>query len=232
MMLRRLGLLCLATASGLSVRAPPTASSRVVRMTAESVAPSPPIEPIEVVPPHQTVRVGDEYLAGDMGFDPLLLADTPKKLLWFREAEIKHARLAMLAAVGWPLSELFDGPLAATFGLPSKLLADGRVPAQLNGGLDQINSAYWIAIVAAAVFVESKSLDAMFGKKASDYSPGMLGYDIFGYDSPSMRKAEITNGRVAMVAITVFAFEEAFFQAPVVRETSIFFQPIWTTLGF
>jgi len=178
------------------------------------------------------VRVGDEYLAGDKGFDPLLLADTPKKLLWFREAEMKHARLAMLAAVGWPLSELFDGPLAATFGLPSKLLSDGRVPAQLNGGLDQINGAYWIAIVAAGVLVESKSLDAMFGKKPFNYSPGMLGYDLFGYDSPKLREAEITNGRVAMIAITVFAFEEAIFQAPVVRETSIFFQPIWATLGF
>ena len=121
---------------------------------------------------------------------------------------------------------------AATFGLPSKLLADGRVPAQLNGGLDQINSAYWIVIVAAGIFVESKSLDSMFGKKTLDYSPGMLGYDLFGYDSPSMRKAEIVNGRVAMVAITVFALEEAIFQAPVVRETSIFFQPLWTTLGF
>merc|ERR1719203_942917 len=112
-------------------------------MTAESVAPSPPIEPIEVVPPHQTVRVGDEYLAGDMGFDPLLLADTPKKLLWFREAEIRHARLAMLAAVGWPLSELFDGPLAQTLGVQSALLADGRAPSLLNGGLGAINGAYW-----------------------------------------------------------------------------------------
>ena len=85
---------------------------------------------VEAEPPrrpgYQTVRVGDQYLAGDMGFDPLYLADTPKKLLWFREAEIKHARLAMLAAVGWPLSELFDGPLASVFGLPSALLADGR----------------------------------------------------------------------------------------------------------
>jgi hypothetical protein len=111
---------------------------------------------------YKTVRVGDLYLAGDKGFDPLLLADTPKKLLWFREAEIKHARLAMLAAVGWPLSELFDGPLASTFGLPSKLLADGRVPAQLNGGLDQINGAYWVAVVAAAIFIESRSLDSMY----------------------------------------------------------------------
>ena len=107
-------------------------------------------------PAHMTVRVGDGYLAGDSGFDPLLLADTPKKLMWYREAEVKHARLAMLAAVGWPLSELFDGPLASAFGLPSALLPDGRVPSQLNGGLDQVNSCYWYAVVAAAIFIEHR----------------------------------------------------------------------------
>merc|ERR1712194_859466 len=54
---------------------------------------------------------------------------------------------------------------------------------------------------------ESKSLDMIFGKKPDDFSPGML-----GHDSPGLRKAEITNGRVAMVAIVVFAFEEAIFK--------------------
>ena len=202
------------------------------RMTVEPPPPPADSGGQKPKPPHVTVRVGDGYLAGDSGFDPLLLADTPKKLMWYREAEVKHARLAMLAAVGWPLSELFDGPLAATFGLPSKLLADGRVPSTFNGGLDSINSVYWYAVVAAAIFVESKSLDMMFGKKPDDFSPGMLGYDVLGQDSPGLRRAEITNGRVAMVAIVVFALEEAVFKAPVVEKTSVFFQPIWATLGF
>merc|ERR1740127_300849 len=109
-------------------------------------------------PPYTTMCVGDQTLAGDFGFDPLLLADTPKKLAWFREAEIRHARLAMLAAVGWPLSELFDGPLAKTLGVQSALLPDGRAPSILNGGLDAINGGYWLLVVAAAIFVEAKSL--------------------------------------------------------------------------
>merc|ERR1719502_2266909 len=41
----------------------------------------------------------DGSLPGDVGFDK-----NKNSLLWMREAEIKHARLAMLAAVGWPLS--------------------------------------------------------------------------------------------------------------------------------
>ena len=94
-----------------------------------------------------------------------------------------------------------------------------------------MNGVYWAAVVALAVYWESQGLDKAYGKK-DDYLPGMLGFDPLGADSPSMRNAEITNGRVAMVAIVVFAFEEAIFKAPVVEKTSIFFQPIWSTLGF
>ena len=38
--------------------------------------------------------------------------------MFMREAEVKHARLAMLAAAGWPLSELLDGPLSTRYPSP------------------------------------------------------------------------------------------------------------------
>ena len=38
--------------------------------------------------------------------------------MFMREAEVKHARLAMLAAAGWPLSELLDGPLSTRYLYP------------------------------------------------------------------------------------------------------------------
>jgi Chlorophyll A-B binding protein len=44
---------------------------------------------------------------GDYGFDPLGIANTKPKLKRMREIELKHARIAMLATVGWPISELF-----------------------------------------------------------------------------------------------------------------------------
>ena len=154
----------------------------------------------------QTIQVGGKQLAGDMGFDPLELADTPESLAWYREAEVKHARLAMLAAFGWPVSEVTN------FG---KLLTnDGRAPSLLNGGLGEINGIYWGAVIALAVYWESKGLDKQYGKK-DNYLPGMLGFDPLGKDSPAMREAEITNGRVAMIAITVFALEEALTKAPI-----------------
>ena len=43
-------------------------------------------------------------MAGNKGFDPVGLASSPDLLLQYREAELKHSRLAMLAAVGWLLS--------------------------------------------------------------------------------------------------------------------------------
>merc|ERR1719460_1710158 len=169
-----------------------------VRMDAMSMPEEPPAPP--ALPKIKTMRVGDGTLAGDMNFDPLQISDSPSALAWYREAEIKHARLAMLAAFGWPVSELTN------FG---NLLTDGgRAPSLLNGGLGNINTAYWAFVVALGIFAESKGLDKQYGKQ-NDYLPGMLGFDPLGADSPSMRNAEITNGRVAMVAITVFALEEA-----------------------
>ena len=67
-------------------------------------------------------------LAGDVGFDPLGFAKTETDLMNYREAEVKHARLAMLAAAGWPLSEVFDRKIAATLGMESPLDGFDRVP--------------------------------------------------------------------------------------------------------
>ena len=69
--------------------------------------------------------------AGDYGFDPAGFCTTNAELYNQMEAEVRHCRLAMLCAAGWPMAELwgqdwFDG----------YFLADGgRAPSILNGGL-------------------------------------------------------------------------------------------------
>lgn len=79
----------------------------------------------------------DGSLAGDAGFDPLGIAKSKEILFSLREGEIKHARIAMLAAVGWPVSELFHYTLASYFDTDLLSLgSDGRAPSVLNGGLD------------------------------------------------------------------------------------------------
>merc|ERR1719199_305643 len=130
----------------------------------EVAAEAPAVEAPPPLPAIKTMMVGDKTLAGDMNFDPLMVADSPDKLAWYREAEVKHARLAMLAAFGWPVSEI------ANFG--NLLTQDGRAPSLLNGGLGNINGAYWAAVVGLAIFAESKGLDKQYGKQV-DYLSGM-----------------------------------------------------------
>jgi len=194
----------------------------LMQEAASTEAPVPPPPP----PLISVMRVGDKTLAGDFGFDPMGLADSSEKLAWYREAEVKHARLAMLAAAGWPLAEKLNGPLSSALGTKS-MLVDGKAPSILNGGLGGVNIVYWVAVLGLAVFAESKYLDAQLntGKRSNDYLPGMLEFDPLGQDSEFFRLAEIMNGRVAMLAITGFALEEAITKTSVVANTPFLFQP-------
>jgi len=175
----------------------------------------------------------DGSLAGDVGFDPLGLAKSEKTLYWMREAEIKHGRLAMLAAAGWPLSELWHKNIAGVFGLDS-ILADGdRAPSLLNGGLSSVYaSGMLIMSIIIAGYLEGKAMNSgevFWGsEKPEGYVPGNYGFDPLNLynvkgNKRVMETAEIKNGRLAMIAITAFAFQEAVTGLPVVQETPYLF---------
>lgn len=176
----------------------------------------------------------DGSMAGDVGFDPLGFAKNSEDLMKFREAEIKHARLAMLAAAGWPISELLDTKLANTFGLSPLVDNADRVPSLLNGGLGKVSPIYWLACIAGAAAIDLYGIKG--ASKSADYTPGNLGFDPLGVfpKDPEGRKwmetAEIKNGRLAMIAITAFAFQELVTQTGVVNETPLFFRPLSETL--
>ena len=153
-------------------------------------------------------------------------------LLYMREAEIKHCRLAMLAVVGWPLAELFDKPIADAVGLPTLLTKVGASPSVLNGGLDRVDAAYWIAVVALAGIVELESAKVQ-EEKGKAYVPGDCNFDPLGLYPKSaekqkeMQTKEIKNGRLAMMALMGFVAQEALFRIPVVAETPAFFKPLF-----
>merc|ERR1712228_573992 len=109
-------------------------------------------------------------LAGDAGFDPSGFAKTEDDLMNYREAEVKHARLAMLAAAGWPLSELFDKKIAAALGMHPLLDGGDRVPSLLHGGLGKVSPAYWVACIGLAASVDA--LGTLKRKNKEDYLPG------------------------------------------------------------
>jgi len=167
-------------------------------------------------------------LAGDAGFDPFGLATDKAILLSYRGAELRHARLAMLATIGWPISEIVQPKLAESLGLPAAVSTGGTAPSILNGGLGSISPGFWLLAVGAAAAIELKSLDM----EKSGAMPGDVGFDPLGMDSPQMADAELLNGRLAMLAITGFAVQEAASRVtgvpvPVILETPQFFKPMF-----
>jgi hypothetical protein len=120
----------------------------------------------------------DGSYAGDVGFDPLGFSSDKPTFLRMREAELKHCRLAMLAAAGWPLSELWHKEIAELLGLDSILADADRAPSVLNGGL---TNAWVIGTGVAALAVGALLEFRTFSQaEKADYRAGDLGFDPLG----------------------------------------------------
>jgi hypothetical protein len=139
-------------------------------------------------------------------FDPLGFSTTVDagKLLFYREVELKHGRVAMLAALGILVGEQFH-PL---FG------GDIDVPAAFAFQQTPLES-FWPAVVAAIAIPEIYSVFSF--KEPSlrgadqwtireDHEPGNLGFDPLGLkptdpkELKEMQTKELNNGRLAMIA--------------------------------
>jgi hypothetical protein len=163
----------------------------------------------------------DGTLPGDRGFDPFNFAADANSLYWQRRAEIKHARLAMLASAGWLSAELLHGPIARALDLPAMLASGDRVPSILNDGLSHAAfPAFWIATIALAAVVEigeSVEEKSLVGRWDAGFDPLRLG----GKTKKQqffMQEAELFYGRLGMLAITGFAFQEFFLHSAVVDQ--------------
>lgn len=171
--------------------------------------------------------------AGDYGFDPLGLSEK-MDFYAMQESELRHARLAMLAVVGWPMSELLA---------PSWMLQDGCAPSVLNG-VNPLSGLAIAAFLGAAGWFEMKT-----SLRASQATPmgriherdmsGVWKYGVAGdynwdplnlYSScgddfkgrKGLRDVEISHGRMAMLGITYFAFWEALTGHPIVENNMLF----------
>mmetsp|Transcript_19293 Transcript_19293/g.41873 ORF Transcript_19293/g.41873 Transcript_19293/m.41873 type:complete len:209 (+) Transcript_19293:83-709(+) len=132
-------------------------------------------------------------------FDPVGFSErAPEWLNWFREAELKHGRQAMLATVGLVVPEFvrIPGEQFSFEAVPSVLQAHD---ALLDTSMKQI--LLWISLA------EVMTLGALSNMNEFDRSPGDFSFDPMGLypTDPEKQKEfkmkELKNGRLAMIAI-------------------------------
>ena len=125
-------------------------------------------------------------------FDPLQLSTISKRrLVFFREAELKHGRLAMVSALTIPFMEMLTNkPGVFEF---------QHLPADVQVG---IISCMFIAEFSSMFYGWKNPLDAPFTLK-EDYQPGDLGFNIYSDlsddSSLDLLNKELNNGRLAMI---------------------------------
>lgn len=157
-------------------------------------------------------------------FDPLHLATdiSEGKYRFFREVELKHGRVAMLAAVGFPLAEHFHPFFGGNIDVPS-YIAFQQTPLQTSWELVLLAFAIPEAFSVAhfnSPFWKSDYLPGYAWPNVEPWSirsnhyPGDFGFDPLGLkptnaeDLKIMRTKELNNGRLAMIAMLGMVAQE------------------------
>lgn len=149
---------------------------------------------------------------------------------FLKESEVKHGRLAMLAAVGWPAAEALHPFLSEATGLPNLLNDAGEAPSVLTGGLDDIINSpgglfFVLFAIGRAFAIETSALrprSNFISADAASQFPYDLGFDPLGFyakATPQQRKVmaekELNNGRLAMIAVALYPFIELVIKKPI-----------------
>ena len=163
-----------------------------------------------------------DTLIGDLPpvgfFDPLGFADKAdaNTLKRYREAELTHGRVAMLATVGFLVGEKVEG---------SSFLFDAQITGPAITHLSQVPPLFWILLTMSIGAAEQFRAETGWvdpadvpvdqpGLLKEDYSPGDIGFDPLGLKptDPSeydiMATKELQNGRLAMLAAAGFMAQE------------------------
>ena len=200
--------------------------------SATFVPTTPPARP----PMRTTVTMADSFLPSEFAkslpgataplgyFDPFGFCTggaSEGRVRFLREAEVKHGRVAMLAAFGFVVAEgfhpLFGGGIDA-----ASYVAFQQTPLQDN----------WKVVMAIAGVLELVSINSFYfplsilwkdGKRnvslrpweiRETHVPGDLGFDPLGFkpkgvtDIREMQAKELNNGRAAMIGIAGMVAQE------------------------
>mmetsp|Transcript_147921 Transcript_147921/g.260779 ORF Transcript_147921/g.260779 Transcript_147921/m.260779 type:complete len:232 (-) Transcript_147921:216-911(-) len=144
-------------------------------------------------------------------FDPFgyAVGKSEGTIRFYREVEVKHSRVAMLAAVGYLVAEKFHPLFGGNIDVPS-LVAFQQTPLQTFWGL--------VVLVIAGLEYGSlasfKSPEDGFWAIRSDHVAGDLGFDPLGLKPKDpaafkeMQTKELNNGRLAMIAFAGMVYQE------------------------
>merc|ERR1711990_107466 len=148
-------------------------------------------------------------------FDPLGFCSkediTEGKIKFYREVELKHGRVGMLAALGFLVAENFHPLFGGDIDVPA-YLAFQQTPLQ----------TFWPAVVLAIAIPEVFSVFSFKNPKdglweiRSDHEPGDLKWDPLGLKPTDpaelleMQNKELNNGRLGMIAAAGMIFQETF----------------------
>ena len=215
--------------------------------------------------------VGNEFLPGDWGFDPLNLSTkdyigSAQRAVWgvvgigiqeegvsvatttaanevlesgrptalimrdYREAEIRHGRLAMLASLFWPVQEMLDRLLLDESQFGSLVYSSGVtlpfIPLLMTA----------IMLLLGYLDVYSQSVRAV-DKIGEAFLPGDCFWDPLSIleGAPAtmkrnMQERELFNGRMAMLATAAYFWEELKTHQPLIsiEGNELLFEPAYT----
>jgi light-harvesting complex I chlorophyll a/b binding protein 1 len=203
-------------ASAFHAVAPRTPALRASRLSMEEAAapveeaaeaaveePAPPAPPAVIYSesmPFLVKRKALDGYVGDVGFDPLGFSEI-LPMDWLREAELKHARVCMLATVGFAFTDFFTFP-----GFEVSTLEAHDFCVQ-SGAMSQL--LLWIGLLEFFSFI---AIDQML--RGSGRAPGDYGFDPVGFATDPAKLAdlqmkELANGRLAMFAFSGFVTQSA-----------------------
>jgi hypothetical protein len=151
-------------------------------------------------------------------FDPLGFAEKADEATMkrYREAELTHGRVAMLATVGFLVGEKVEG---------SSFLFDSQITGPAITHLAQVPVLFWVLLGTAIGaseqlratigWVDPKDVPVgQAGLLRTEYTPGDIGFDPLGLKPTDpeelkiMQTKELQNGRLAMLAAAGFMAQE------------------------
>jgi hypothetical protein len=146
---------------------------------------------------------------GNVGFDPLWVSSMLPDDGWFKflqEAEIKHSRVAMLAAAGAIAQDLFTFPGVTSVIGNAKMTGAHDKFLSLEGQGKSVATMHQLLLWLGIFEIVSAVATIQMFTGASTRQPGEFYFDPLGFGKnpsamASYRLKEIKNGRLAMLGI-------------------------------